>query len=140
MKKYGFIGVFYIVGQNFNDPDFVSAAQLQEMAAAGWEIGSHSMTHSHLPQNHDTLTLEVLESKRRIEALTGVPVRSFAYPFGEFDEKVVSKVAAYYTSAVALGPFYDNGPAHLYAIRRIEIRYEYSLDDIAAMLPWNTPP
>lgn len=140
MQKYGFVGVFYVLGQNFSDPDFVNADQLREMAAAGWEIGSHSMTHSHLPQNHETLNLEVVESKRRLEAFIGVPIQSFAYPFGEFDEKVVNKVAAYYTSAVALGLLYENGPGNIYAIRRIEIRYEYSLEDIAATLPWSSPP
>ncbi len=49
MKKYGFTGVLYTVvlyiGQHSGvaaDPDYLTIDQLKEMAAAGWEIGSHT--------------------------------------------------------------------------------------------------
>src|SRR5258708_785261 len=48
MKKYGFTGVLYIVGGYIDQPNYLTTAQIKEMAAAGWEVGSHSMTHHNL--------------------------------------------------------------------------------------------
>jgi len=140
MEKYGFVGVFYIVGQNLHDPDFVNEDQLKDMVAAGWEIGSHSMTHSSLVKDYSILTREIYESQYRLETILGIPVNTFAYPFGEYDDKVVNKVATYYTAAVSLGTSYENGPGNIFAIRRIEVKYEYSMEDFASRLPWSNAP
>jgi len=49
------------------------------------EIGSHGLSHAHLPQvDAQQLEREVRESKTRLEDLLGAPVRSFAYPYGEW--------------------------------------------------------
>lgn len=52
------------------------------------EIGSHGLTHAHLPQiDAQRLEHEVRESKKRLEDLLGAPVRSFAYPYGEWGDR-----------------------------------------------------
>ena len=49
MKEYNFPGVFYIVGNRVNSgTNITHAPELKEMVDAGWEIGSHSYTHSDL--------------------------------------------------------------------------------------------
>ncbi len=64
--------------------------ELGELAAAGWEIGSHTCSHPHLPELDETgLAHELRASKARIEAELGRPCSSLAYPFGEADARVV---------------------------------------------------
>jgi peptidoglycan/xylan/chitin deacetylase (PgdA/CDA1 family) len=69
----------------------MDAAQLQALAAAGWEIGSHTATHPSLPAlAADELQEELERSKADLEALLGLPMDSIAYPYGDHDDAVVA--------------------------------------------------
>jgi len=51
-------------------------------------IGAHTVTHPVLPALEPAACYrEIKESKLACEALVGVPVQSFAYPYGRFDGK-----------------------------------------------------
>ncbi len=70
------------------------------------EIGAHSLTHPDLTRlTDDDLRREIEEGGRILEELTGRPVRSFAYPLGRYDERVVRAVRrAGYSYAVVVEP------------------------------------
>jgi peptidoglycan/xylan/chitin deacetylase (PgdA/CDA1 family)/GT2 family glycosyltransferase len=73
----------------------LSLDQIREMAAAGVEFGSHTLTHPWLPSVDDhRLLREVRDSKLRLEDLLGVEVPCFAYPFGAVDQRVRAAVVA----------------------------------------------
>jgi len=68
---------------------------LAALAAAGWEIGSHTLSHAHLPELDGTaLERELRGSRAAIEDALGRPCRSLAYPFGEVDARVRAAAAA----------------------------------------------
>ena len=65
---------------------------LRTLAANGVEIGAHSVSHPILANIDDAQArLEMIDSKAQLEAITGRPVRYFAYPNGkvgmDFDER-----------------------------------------------------
>ena len=63
--------------------------ELRGLSERGFEIGSHAITHPHLPQLSDAeLERELVESRGRIEDELGLPCRYLAYPFGEHDARV----------------------------------------------------
>jgi peptidoglycan/xylan/chitin deacetylase (PgdA/CDA1 family) len=63
--------------------------QLREMAAAGIEIGSHTVTHPILTRvPADRLRRELEESRGRLEDMLGRSVTSFCYPNGAYDRIV----------------------------------------------------
>ena len=74
---------------------------LAELAAAGWEIGSHTRTHPRLTQLSDeALDRELRGSREACERALGRPCSSLAYPFGDFDARVAQRAAvAGYTAA-----------------------------------------
>jgi len=73
----------------------MSCAELNELAAAGMEIGAHSRTHADLSRlQGDALEDEVAGARRELEDLLGRPVQSFAYPFGAHTATTVEAVAA----------------------------------------------
>ena len=78
--------------------------QLAELAEAGHEIGSHGNAHEILPLLEKTaLDLDVCDSRRILEEGIGQPVRSFCYPNGDHDDRVVRAVEeAGYASAVTV--------------------------------------
>ncbi len=141
MQKYGFTGVVYIVGNFLEAKDYMHAGELQGLAAAGWEIGSHSMSHAHLPESHDQLQKEIRQSKLDLEAALGIPVNTFAYPFGEIDAYVVTKTVNFgYDAAVGLGSSWVHDSTSLYYLSRIEIENSFDMQTFASILPWREAP
>jgi len=54
------------------------------------EICGHGLYHSSLDSVGTPLAMyEIIEDKRRLEQLSGKPLKTFAYPFGRYDDQVV---------------------------------------------------
>jgi peptidoglycan/xylan/chitin deacetylase (PgdA/CDA1 family) len=63
--------------------------QLRALTERGFAIGSHTVSHPHLPQIDDAdLDRELQESKSRCEEMIGRPCPFLAYPYGEHDARV----------------------------------------------------
>ena len=78
--------------------------ELRRLAGRGWEIGSHTCSHPHLTELDDAaLAHELRASRERIEAELGCSCSALAYPFGDWDERVVRAAAeAGYRAACTL--------------------------------------
>jgi peptidoglycan/xylan/chitin deacetylase (PgdA/CDA1 family) len=100
-------------------------AEVRELAAAGWEVGSHTVTHERLPQlTPAALDAELRDSRQICEQETGAPCRTLAYPFGEADQRVMGVAqAAGYVAAVTMARIRARGPL---AVPRVGV---YSHDD-----------
>ena len=73
----------------------MSAAQLREIQAMGFTIGSHSVSHPRLAQLDDArIRAELTGSKHALEDLLGRPVEHFCYPYGSHDLRAVEAAAA----------------------------------------------
>jgi peptidoglycan/xylan/chitin deacetylase (PgdA/CDA1 family) len=142
MQKYGFTGVLYIVGNYMGADEYMNAAQIKEMAAAGWEVGSHGMTHMDLTiLEPERQRFEIVESRRKLENELGVPVLTFAYPFGISNEGVIDYVHfAGYVAAMSLGFTHDQGTSNLFTLQRRDIKGTYDVKQFAAFLPWAGDP
>jgi len=78
-----------------------------DLLAAGWEVGSHSLTHPALDflDAHQSRT-EIRDSKLRLEDLLHAPIRGFAFPYGRFGRREIDFVAeAGYEYAVTTLPW-----------------------------------
>lgn len=100
--------------------DMLSADQIREMAAAGIEFGSHLIEHVSLRRmSPDEQVDQLGRSRRGLEELTGVPVLSIAYPYGDFDADVVERArAAGYRYGVITEPGVDAASADPLTLRR----------------------
>jgi peptidoglycan/xylan/chitin deacetylase (PgdA/CDA1 family) len=76
--------------------------EIRLMQQAGHEIGSHSMTHTLMPQCGEAdLQYEIANSKQRLEDELKSEVQSFCYPNGDYDAPSVEAVnKAGYQNAV----------------------------------------
>lgn len=100
LKRYGFTASLFIY------TDFIGASensltweQLQEMKAAGFEIGSHSLSHCDLTkigQGEDEeqylrrVKRELTQSKQLIDKKLNQNTTFFAFPYGEYNHRVLS--------------------------------------------------
>ncbi|TFV53837.1 polysaccharide deacetylase family protein [Blastococcus sp. TF02A-35] len=73
----------------------MDADELRAVAAAGHEVGSHTMTHAALAGlDPASLEVELRGSREVLEQLLGAPVRGFCYPYGSFDRAAADAARA----------------------------------------------
>ena len=142
MKQYGFSGILYIVGEYMGVPDYINATQLREMAQDGWEVGSHSMNHLDLTAlDREQQQYEIAGSREFLEVGLGVPIQTFAYPFGNYDQTVINLTySAGYVAAMGTGYTYDQGPLNLLALQRRGVNGNHDIITFASFLPWQGDP
>ena len=107
LKKYGFTATFYIWVAVVGLKHHMTWDEVKALDAQGMQIGCHTMTHPFLTRvkSDDVLRKEIVGAKQKIEAHIGTPVTSIAYPFGQYNERVVAMVReAGFTSARSTWP------------------------------------
>ncbi len=138
MQTFGFKGVVYMpaayIGKT-NDWDVqfagkkfehLSAQDLVTLSQAGFEIGSHGLTHRSLNGlSVEQQQRELRESKQILEQIVQRPVVSLSYPFGRFNLQLVQLSQSIgYHFAVGAVYFNKNGlpqELHNLALRRFNI-------------------
>jgi peptidoglycan/xylan/chitin deacetylase (PgdA/CDA1 family) len=86
-----------MVGGGHADSLMLTPEMIRAMAAQRFEIGAHTVSHPILTSlSDDAARHEIEQGKRDLEAITGAPVRYFAYPNGkvgkDFDDRHVAMV------------------------------------------------
>lgn len=100
LKKYGYMATLFIY------TDFVGISkvaitweQLREMKAAGFEIGSHTKSHSDLTKQREgeskaefmaRVKSELLDSKRLLDKNLKQETIYLAFPYGRYNERVLA--------------------------------------------------
>jgi peptidoglycan/xylan/chitin deacetylase (PgdA/CDA1 family) len=137
MQRYRFTGAAYIVYHYVGITHHMSEDEIRALYAAGWEIGSHGLSHTELTARPERQMDEIVQSRRRLEALLGVPVLSFAYPFGAYDSDSLHYVHfAGYIAAMGLGNETRQGSKNLFYLYRQAVRGTDDLPTFASRLPW----
>jgi peptidoglycan/xylan/chitin deacetylase (PgdA/CDA1 family) len=71
------------VGHALPEDLMLNETEIRALHELGFEIGAHTVTHPILTRiEADAARREIAESKATLEAITGAPVRTFAYPNG----------------------------------------------------------
>ncbi len=106
------------------------------LAAAGIELGAHTLTHPSLTELGDEeLRREVEGSRDRIEERTGHRPSSFCYPRGDFDERVKRAVRqAGFELACTTLPGCVTPDTHPFSLRRTFIAFDDTLRDFRRKL------
>jgi len=106
--------------------DAINWRQAREMADAGVEIGSHTLTHPILTGlGGARLREEVVQSRDRIQNAIGRKVETFCYPNGDYDLRTRLEVArAGYQLAVTTDTGLNNELNDPLALRRIHGEYD----------------
>jgi peptidoglycan/xylan/chitin deacetylase (PgdA/CDA1 family) len=101
--------------------ELMEAAELKEMAAGGWEIGSHGCRHLELAKvDEGQQRDEIFRSKSELESLLGIAPEFYAYPFGSYTEPVKGMLReAGYRGAVSMFSKATSVMADRFCLRRV---------------------
>ena len=102
----------------------LSWKEIQEMQRTGIDFGAHTLTHPDLTHlSSDQVKAEVCKAKSIIEDVLGVPVTSFAYPYGRYNGRVREIVQEHFACACSdkLGLAGQGSDVH--ALERVDAFY-----------------
>lgn len=129
LKKYGFKAVFFIMTVSLNRlPHYMTKEQVKELYDAGNVIGSHTWDHHNVKkyQGQDWVT-QIDKPTKQLEAITGTPIRYFAYPFGLWNREAIPELKKRgFLAAFQLADRMDPQDP-LYTIRRIIVAGGWNL-------------
>lgn len=100
LNKYGFDSTDFIITDLLNTPGYLTNTQVLDLSKSGIEIASHTITHNNLTLETPTqLKSELVLSQAKLESIIGTPVTDLAYPYGLYDNSVISATKTVYSSA-----------------------------------------
>jgi peptidoglycan/xylan/chitin deacetylase (PgdA/CDA1 family) len=131
LQSYNFQGVAYIITGTLGTRlsyGYMQEEELKELAEAGWEIGSHTISHENLKETRLGAEKEIRQSKEELEDKIGMPVRSFSYPYAVANDWIKARVEeSGYEAAVGVGMLTTHEPDRLYFLSRREVTYGTTL-------------
>lgn len=90
LNEFGMKGTFYVTFNHPKKPE-ITPSEIRELAGAGMEVGSHTLSHRLLTRiPREEIFFELDESKRRLDDLLGEPIRSISYPLGYTSPEVIA--------------------------------------------------
>jgi len=93
LREFGMTATFFIITDtaDHGSVNYMTWPQINEMAAAGMSIESHTKTHSELRgRTYDFLVYEILGSLESLRAHTTERGQMFCYPVGRYDDLTLS--------------------------------------------------
>jgi peptidoglycan/xylan/chitin deacetylase (PgdA/CDA1 family) len=100
----GLVGTSEPSGRNGYIDRYMSVLQMRTMIAEGASVGSHGCSHRDLTTlDLESISQELVGSRRELETLLGVPVTSYAYAYARYDRRVLRATrSAGYTHAFTI--------------------------------------
>jgi Predicted xylanase/chitin deacetylase len=137
MRKYGFTGTIYVCSSFPGRPNYLSWDEIRALHANGMEIGSHTRNHIDLKKAApDVQREEIMGSKKILEEQLGIPVVSFCYPSGAYNDQTPAIVKeAGYTSAVTVAYGHASSQDNIYLLSRVRVSGGLPLSKFTQMIP-----
>lgn len=111
LRDRGFGATFFVIAGFLGRRGYLAPAQLRELAAAGFEIGSHSLTHRMLTTLEPReLADELAGSRARLEDAAGARVTHFSCPHGRWSPAVAAAAGRAGYATVSTSEVGLNGP------------------------------
>jgi peptidoglycan/xylan/chitin deacetylase (PgdA/CDA1 family) len=113
---------------------YLSISQIKELSQyKNIEFGSHSYSHKNLQKlTLKDLEFEILDSKKWLEDNLNLPIRTFAYPFGKYDDRSLKILkSSDYNHAFNTKFGFVNNKKNNFEIPRIDIWNNDTISDFA---------
>lgn len=96
MDKYGFKGVYFIMTISIGRPNYMNKEQIKQLSDEGHAVESHTWRHDrvdkylttpHMDRDLKKIVdndwdLQLVDTRKKLEEITGKEIHYFAYPFG----------------------------------------------------------
>jgi len=134
LREFGFSATFFLTAGFLGTPGYLSAGQVRDLDAQGFQIGCHSMTHPYLSDlTEPELKREVVDAKLQIENIVGHPIEHFSCPGGRYDQRTLDMARHAGFTTVANSKFYANSSrTSPYELGRVAMLRDLTIEEFAA--------
>jgi len=110
----------------------MDASHIRELRARGFSFHSHTRSHADLPTLDDSALRDQLAGARAdLQALLDDAVDYLAYPYGQYDDRVLHAAqAAGYRAAFSVQPGFNRRDIDRFRLRRLDV---FGTDSAAAL-------
>lgn len=136
LRARGFPAALFVETGALGRAGRASVDGVRALAAAGMEIGSHTVTHRFLPRLPEAeARRELGDSKKCLEDLLGVPVRFLSLPGGRWDRRTLGLAReAGYEAVCTSRPGGTDAGRPGYLLKRLGIRRHTNLADFQRLV------
>lgn len=123
LKQYSFVGNFAIPTGLIDRSDYMTWNQLDEIASdPQMYIYNHTLTHMDLANHSTEAEKEIIEAQNDIQNKLGLRSNIFFYPYGTFNDTVISILKAHgYVAAFSTLPGKLQCESSIMTLRRIRV-------------------
>ena len=135
LREFGVNATFYLTTGFLGTPGYLTAKQVRDLDAQGFEIGCHSMTHPYLSDlSEPELKREIADAKFQIEQIVGHSIEHFSCPGGRFNRRTLEIARRAGFRTVANSQFHANS-SHTspYHLGRVAMLRDMPLAEFAAL-------
>lgn len=153
LRRYGFAATVFVVtgciggASSWDEPagwmalDCMSAEQIRHWDEQGIEFGAHSHYHPDLTRLSDSEIVEELDAcTHELERILGVKPRSFAYPYGKFNDAVRCRVRERFGLGFSVLGGLNTLDTNAHALRRNLVLPGDTWLDLAGRALWGKSP
>ena len=136
LKDLNMIATIFCITSELDGSYYLSKDAIVEMSNYGIDIQSHTVNHPKLDKiTYDEQLIELINSKKTLESITGKKVDSIAYPFGNFNDDSIraAKDAGYTLGFTTKRGLSDRGDNPL-KLDRIYISSKYDMNIFKELL------
>ncbi|HVZ93826.1 MAG TPA: polysaccharide deacetylase family protein [Phycisphaerales bacterium] len=129
-------GEFFVCPKLVGTEGYMNWTEVRELADRGMGVEPHSLTHARLTEmGPQAAWHEINDSRLLLEDEINRPTACFAYPFGESTPELTKLVEdAGYVAAVGTDDGEIQRTSEIYALRRIIVSYDTTIEQFAAKL------
>ena len=93
LKELHMDATIFCITSDLDGSYYLSKEAIKEMSDYGIDIESHTVNHPKLDKlTYEEQLAELKDSKKTLESITGKPINSIAYPFGDFNDDSIKAV------------------------------------------------
>jgi peptidoglycan/xylan/chitin deacetylase (PgdA/CDA1 family) len=135
LREFEFNATFYLTAGLLGTSGYLSAAQVRDLDAQGFEIGCHSMTHQYLSDaTEPELKREIVEAKLLIENIVGHSIEHFSCPGGRYDRRTIEMARRAGFATVANSQVHANAAStNPFELGRVAIQRNLSMKNFNAV-------
>ncbi len=128
LDKYGLTATAYIIPERLGSSSFLTQEQVDELAAAGWDISGHG-ENSLTELSGQELDEELRAIRAYLDKYAYKGAENFAYPGGAYNDDVIGAVAKYFETARTIDDFgQPHGYTTPYRISALSVSSQTSLE------------
>lgn len=96
LKEYHLPATVFVITDKIGADGYMNLEQLKDLVVAGWEIGSHTVTHAELTKLSRVCVYGELCLSKKILETFGLKIDSFAVPFGAANREIWNYIRDHY--------------------------------------------